>query len=275
MFEDAQGVENEVVDNEVLDGEKPEDIEEEITIGQPAAPAGEGEEEETPVIRKMRAELKEAGKAKREAERRLQEIEATKQPVVEPVPEILPDKTLADFDYDESQFIDHVNKRVDSKAKHSAYVLKQAQLVEDSKAAYQVRLNAYTEQKTALKVPKERMESAEESVASLLDVGKQNMILQSKIPAQLVYAIGNSPDHLARLAGITDRDQFLIELGQIQGQLVTTPRKAQAPTPERMLSKGGGTVSLSADAKKLEELSNDPSKFSEYRALKKRMEANK
>jgi len=262
------------VDQEVIDADLPEEEgdEEEITIGQPEAPTGEDETDETPVIRKMRAELKEKARIEREVKRELEQLRSAQvaKQAAEIEPQILPEKTLSDFDYDESAFVDHYNKRAESIVSNRAYAAKQAQKHEEAQAAYQTQFNAYTAQKDALKVPKERMKEAEESVMSVLDTERQNMILQTGTPARMVYAIGNSPEQLAKLAACKTRDEFNRELGRIEATLVTTRRKAVAPDPEVRIA--AGSNSASRNAAKLEELANDPSKFSEYRALKKRME---
>lgn len=271
-----QGVEPLEINAELPEGQEPEGDEEEITIGQPETPTGEDEqEEETPVIRKMRAELKEKARAEREAKRELEQLRAAQvaKQAVEIEPTILPEKTLSEFDYDETAFVDYYNKRAESVINHKAYAAKQAQKHEEAQATYQKQFNAYTTEKDSLKVPKERMKEAEESVMSVLDLERQNLILQTGTPARIVYAIGNSPDHLAKLAACKTRDEFNRELGKIEATLVTTRRKAVAPDPEVRIA--AGSNSANRNAAKLEELKNDPSKFAEYRALKKSMQSGK
>lgn len=271
-----QGVEPLEVDAELPEGQEPESEEEEITIGQPESPTGEDEqEEETPVIRKMRAELKEKARAEREAKRELEQLRAAQvaKQAVEVEPTILPEKTLSEFDYDEAAFVDYYNKRAESVINHKAYAAKQAQKHEEAQATYQKQFNAYTTEKDSLKVPKERMKEAEESVMSVLDLERQNLILQTGTPARIVYAIGNSPDHLAKLAACKTRDEFNRELGKIEATLVTTRRKSVAPDPEVRIA--AGSNSANRNLAKLEELKNDPSKFAEYRALKKSLQSGK
>ena len=206
----------------------------------------------------------------------MQEIERqSQQRQVETEPQELPRKTIEDFGYDDQAFNDYVEQRAKSIVDRQAYIAKKSAEANAAQQTIQQRQSLYAQQRATLKVPTEKMEEAHEMVANALPLEIQNAILESDQSARLVYAIGRNPDVLSKLATMTNLGSVYRELGKLEAQLVTTPKKKAAPQPEKTLSKAGG--SMTSVQARLDELSNsgNPADIAEYRRLKREHAAAK
>lgn len=231
-----------------------------VTIGDEEPPKEEAHAPEW--VRELR-------KNYREAQKELRELKARQQ--VQPdVPQLGKKPTLEDFDYDTDKFEQslvqwhekkrHVDKMAEDKAKAA----------EQQQKAWEERLQGYTSQKQALKVPD--FDDAESLAQETFNQTQQGVILQgADNPALLVYALGKNPAKAKELAAITDPVKFSFAVAKLETQLKTTPRKPAA-APERTLS---GTAPVSgAVSNRLEALKSKAEKsgdYSEYLAAKRAM----
>lgn len=270
--EDQHEVEAEEVKTEAAEVAEEEATEEEITIGQPESPAGEEETEGNNPIRQMREAIKKRDRELLELKRLVQ---STSQKQVEHEPQELPAKSLEDFDYDADSFNQYVEKRAESIIARREFLRKKEAEAQAANQTIQQRNALYQQQRATLKVPAEKMQDAHDTVANSLPIEVQNAILESDQSARLVYAIGNNSDVLSRLANMTNLGAVYRELGKLEAQLVVTPKRKAAVSPEKTLKQAGGPkTSIQA---RLDELSNsgNPADIAEYRRLKREHAAAK
>jgi len=67
-------------------------------------------------------------------------------------------------------------------------------------------------------------------------------LLESKVAARLVYAVGNpdSPEQLEALAKIKNPIALAMEIGRLEGQLTTKKTPKATPALDRPMGGGGG-----------------------------------
>jgi hypothetical protein len=236
--------------------EKAEDDADEVvvSIGEESPP----QEEKAPAPEWVR----ELRKSNREKERRIRELEAKlTSPATESKPVAVGEKPkLESYDYDTEKFEAAIadwyeRKRVaDQRAEQQRLADKAMQ------DAWQEKLTAYSQAKTALKV--RDFEDAEETVTETLDVTQQGVVLQgSDNPALVVYALGKNPKKAKELASIKDPVKFAFAVAKLEKDLKVTNRKA-APPPERTVQ-GTGRVSGAVDST-LERLRAEAEKTGNY-----------
>lgn len=270
--EDQELIETEVVETEATEAAEEEATEEDITIGQPESPSGEEETEGSNPIRQMREALK---KRHRELLELKRQVQASSQKPAEQEPQELPEKSLEDFEYDTDSFNQYTQKRVESIIARREFVRKKEAEAQAAQQTIQQRHAVYQQQRATLKVPAEKMQDAHDTVASSLPIEVQNAILESDQSARLVYAIGNNPEVLSRLASMSNLGAVYRELGKLEEKLVVTPKRKAAVSPEKTLKQAGGAkTSIQA---RLDELSNsgNPEDIREYRRLKREQAASK
>jgi hypothetical protein len=217
-----------------------------VTFGDEPAPA----EDEDPA--RAPGWVRDLRKANRDKDRRIRELEqrvAAASP--QPAPVVVgPKPTLAGCDYDEDKFGEQLDKwHADKRAADEAERAK-AQAVEGQKKAWQSRLDAYEQAKSALKVSD--FDDAEDAARDVLSTVQQGVIVNgAENPALLVYALGRNPKKAKELAAITDPVRFAFAVAKLETQLKTTPRKT-APVPERVVR--GSTPAANVADKVLEKL---------------------
>lgn len=227
--------------------------------------------EETPLTVEEPAPqwVKDVRKQNRELQREIRELKAKEQGQA-PKVELGPKPTLEALEYDADRYEKELESWHDRKRAVEAKEAAKREAEETQQRAWQAKLDAYGEKKTALRVSD--YDEAEESVQQVLSSTQQGILIDvTEDPAKLVYALAQNPERLKQLSLITNPAKFSYEIGKLEPQLKTTPRKA--PPPETTV-KGTAKLSGSVDstlAKLREEAyaTGDMSKVVAYRAKKR------
>lgn len=211
-----------------------------VSIGDEAPPASEDDENRAP------AWVKDLRKANREKDRRIRELEQrlnTSAPQPPQAKAVGPEPELDDpgIDYDQTKFKQALLDWAEQKRR---FEQEQEQKVEAERKAtesWQARLSTYSQAAAKLKVSD--FKDAEDTVADILTVTQQGVILSgADKPELLIYALGKAPKKAKELAAITDPVKFAFAVAKLETQLKVTPRN-KPPTPERRIS---GAVSVAA-----------------------------
>jgi FMN phosphatase YigB (HAD superfamily) len=240
-----------------------------ITLGEEQP---EPEPEETPVIRQMRQALKEAKRREREKDAILQQLQA--RPAAPEPQDPGPIPKIADFDFDDDKHAAAVSEWTAKKAAAELAKAQRQRQQQEQQEAWNKRVQAYEQAKTALKVP--RFDDAEEAVKDTLTIAQQSLILKAKEPEKLIYALGNNPKRLKALAAITDPVDFVYAVGELRQEMRVIPKK-KPPVPERVPTRGGAGGYTTAD-NSLEKLRAEAEKTGDYSrvlAYKRDMKAKK
>lgn len=250
-------IEAEIEATEEAEAEAPAQTEEaapeEVVIGFEGDEAPELEPE-TPLIKQLRAKLKDEAKRVREATARLAEYEAAK-----PKPPAEEKPTIASCGYDDSVYEQKLAAWYDGKAERDAAEKQKAKAEEDRQAEWNTQYQGYEEQKTTLKVPD--FSEAEDVVRSALSREQQAIIVRNIAkPAAFVYALGKNEAKVKELAGMKDLDKFTAAVVRLEGKVTVTERKAPPPEtklPGTSASAGGSIGSRLEAAEKRAELTGD------------------
>jgi hypothetical protein len=226
-----------------------------ITLGEEQP---EPEPEETPVIRQMRQALKEAKRREREKDAILQQLQA--RPAAPEPQDPGPIPKIADFDFDDDKHAAAVSEWTAKKAAAELAKAQRQRQQQEQQEAWNKRVQAYEQAKTALKVP--RFDDAEEAVKDTLTIAQQSLILKAKEPEKLIYALGNNPKRLKALAAITDPVDFVYAVGELRQEMRVIPKK-KPPVPERVPTRGGAGGYTTAD-NTLEKLRAEAEKTGDY-----------
>lgn len=259
------------VDPESPDGEPVSEQEEEATEADELVVTIEGEEQEEEE-KQAPNWVKELRRKNREDQRKIRELEEKLAQGNAPAQSDDPGKEpeLEDFDYDADQF----------KAAFKEWTAKKAQVEQKKEAIRRQQEEAAKEwqavQETYAKgkarFPKEKMAEAEEEVVSVLSGPRQAMLMDmADDSAQLVIALGSSPETLRKLAAIKSDAKFIKELAKVEMNVKVQPKKTPPP-PERTISGSGKTPG--ATANKLDSLKAEAEKsgdYSKYFAEKRRL----
>jgi FMN phosphatase YigB (HAD superfamily) len=260
---------DEAADAPDTEGPPGDDDELVITLGEEQP---EPEPEETPVIRQMRQALKDAKRREREQAALLQQLQA--RPAAPEPQDPGPIPKIADFDFDDDKHAAAVSEWTAKKAAAELVKAQRQQQQQQQQEAWNKRVQAYEQAKTALKVP--RFDDAEEAVKDNLSIAQQSLILKAKEPEKLIYVLGNNPKRLKALAAITDPVDFVYAVGELRQEMRVIPKK-KPPVPERVPARGGAGGYTTAD-NSLEKLRAEAEKTGDYSrvlAYKRDMKAKK
>jgi hypothetical protein len=246
---------DEAADAPDTEGPPGDDDELVITLGEEQP---EPEPEETPVIRQMRQALKEAKRREREKDAILQQLQA--RPAAPEPQDPGPIPKIADFDFDDDKHAAAVSEWTAKKAAAELAKAQRQRQQQEQQEAWNKRVQAYEQAKTALKVP--RFDDAEEAVKDNLSIAQQSLILKAKEPEKLIYVLGNNPKRLKALAAITDPVDFVYAVGELRQEMRVIPKK-KPPVPERVPSRGGAAGYTTAD-NTLEKLRAEAEKTGDY-----------
>lgn len=237
------------------------DAQDDADVDETEEPAGlvvslddeDGEDEPTPVIRTLRAKLKEQAK-------RLKELEA-KAATGSVEPDQLGEKpTLESVDYDSGKFEAALLDWNEKKRKIDNAKEAEAARAAEFQRSYEERLQSYQKAKDALGA--RGFEDAEDAVRETLTTAQQSIIVaNAKQPAILVYALGKNPDMMKELAGAPDLASFAYKLGQIEAGMKVTGMNKK-PAPEKRLN--GRSQAPASGSKKLEQLRLEAEKTGDY-----------
>lgn len=230
-----------------------------VSIGDEAPPASEDDENRAP------AWVKDLRKSNREKDRKLREQEAEiarlkggnvqEQAVI-----VGPKPTLESCDFDADKFETDLEAWHERKRQAASKEAEKAEAERKANEAWQARLTTYSQAAAKLKVSD--FKDAEDTVADILSVTQQGVILSgAEKPELLIYALGKAPKKAKELAAITDPVKFAFAVAKLETQLKVTPR-AKAPAPERRVS-GAVSVAGSIDSQ-LERLRAEAEKTGNY-----------
>lgn len=244
-------------DDQTGDADGGDDGEEETVISfgdEEPAPGSEGEGE-TPLIKHLRAEL-------RETKKQIAELrKATTQPQTIEVGE---KPTLAGCDYDEERFEAELDGWKERKAKAEQAESDAQRQAQEANEQWKAELGRYEKGKKSLSRPD--FEKAEETVTTVLDQVQQAVIVKAADnSAAFIYALAKAPGQLERLSQIKDPLKLAAAVAKLEGTLkVTTRKKAPAlDTPAR----GNASVATASADKKLERLEKEAARTGDRTAL--------
>lgn len=218
--------------------------------------------------------VKELRRKNREDQRKIRELEEKLAQGNAPERKDDPGKEpeLEDFDYDADAF----------KAAFKEWTAKKAQFEQNKEAIRRQQEEAAKEwqsvQETYAKgkarFPKEKMAEAEEEVVSVLSAPRQAMLMDmADDSAQLVIALGSSPETLRKLASIKSDAKFIKELAKVEMNVKVQPKKTPPP-PERTISGSGKTPGAGqANLERLREQAEKTGDYTEYYAAKSKSKA--
>lgn len=225
-----------------------------ITLGDDSPSPEDSEAEKAPEwVRELR-------KSKREADKRIRELEAKLTESGKPAGALGEKPKLADFGYDEDAYAPALEKWVQAKAQADAEANSQRQAQEQMQQAYQARHTAYKAAAQALRVPD--FEDAEAQASEAFNVMQQGIIINgADKPAELMYALGRNPAKAKELAAIADPIKFAFALSKLESQMKIAPRKVPPPAERRV----SGSVAVAGHADgELGRLRADAEKTGDY-----------
>jgi len=253
---DAAIVEGNTDDDEVI-----------VSIGDPPAPKTEEQDDDEAQTPKAAAAWAKMRKEKGDAEKKLAQLQRQidQQKPSQAALALAKEPTLEDddVDYDQSKFRAKAIAWAKQKAEFDAVSAQATKAATDKHALYVSSIGK-------MKVGGESVspKEAHELVTGSFSVDQQNALLQHTDQTHLVVlALGNSPNEVARLAGITDPTKFAVAIARLEEKIKVTSRKPST-SPEK--SPTGGRTGAIAD-KKLDQLeaeadrSGDRSKVVDYK----------
>lgn len=210
-----------------------------VTIGEESPPQ---EEERAPEwVRELRKSNRETVRENRELKKQLEQLKTTpaKQETLGEKP------TLEACEYDTEAYETKLASWYEQKREHDEQERRKQEEGAKAQQAWNARLTAYQEQRSALKVSD--FEDAEETVKDLFSPDQQGLLIKAtKNPAVAVYALGKNPKKAQELASIKDPIDFAIAVHDLETQMKVTPRKT-APVPETTV-RGNARVSAGIDS---------------------------
>lgn len=217
-------------------------------------------EETPPQEQEQRAPewVRELRKSHRELQRQNRELQAKLETTqTETKPTLLGAKpTLEAHDYDAEKYEAALTDWFERKREVDQQAQQAKRAEEETKQAWQEKLDAYGKAKAGLRV--KDFDDAEMAIQEVFNVTQQGVVLQgAENPALVVYALGKNPKRAKELADIKDPVKFAFAVAKLETQLKVTNRKA-APPPERAV-KGTGSLSGAVDSN-LERLREEAAK---------------
>jgi len=247
------------IEPEVAEEEVEEEDEEEVVVeieGESPTSEEEAEREAPEWVKDLRKQHREQQRENRRLKKQLEEIQQPKQQQVK----LGAKPTLEGADYDADVYERQLADWYEAKRKHEE---QQAQIEAEQRKqqeAWQGVLHGYAEKRQQLKV--KDFDEAEVTVQDELSNTQQGMILQgAENPALVVYALGKNPKKAKELAAIKDPVKFAFAVAKLETTLKVTNRKATTK-PEATL-KGGAPKSGSVDSN-LERLRAEAERTGDY-----------
>lgn len=238
------------------EGDEPdvEEVSEKPVIGFDDDEAAPASEDESSVIRDLRARNREMAAKLRaqEAGSKPEAIEVGEKP------------TLESCEYDEERFENELTAWHGRKADAAKQKTQQQEAAEKRKAEWDKLEQTYTASKAALGV--DDFEDAEAEAAAILPPEVMALIRMTEgQSAGLLYAIARSPAKLEELSKL-DPARAAIRIGELKGQLKMTTRKA--PAPDRPVKGNAAPADADKHLARLEkeaERTGDRTKLIQYR----------
>lgn len=221
-----------------------------VSIGEETPPQ-EQEQRAPEWVRELRKSHRELQRQNRELQAKLETTQTETKPAVLGVK-----PTLEGHDYDSEKYESALSDWFERKREVDQQAQQAKRSEEETKQAWQAKLDAYGKAKTGLRV--KDFDDAEMAIQEVFNVTQQGVVLQgAENPALVVYALGKNPKRAKELADIKDPVKFAFAVAKLETQLKVTNRKA-APPPEKTV-KGTGSLSGAVDST-LERLREDAAK---------------
>ncbi len=219
--------------------------------GEEAAPASESD---SSVIRELR-------KANRELQKRIaaQERKAEPQPV-----EIGEKPSMESCEYDEDRFETELDAWKARKAKRAEQDRTAGERQQSQAREWSGRMEAYEADKRSIRVAD--YQAAEEEVFAALPVETQAVLLTTKKPAALIYALAKNPAKLAELSELNLMEAAK-KIGVLEDRLQMGTRRP--PNPDRPVRGNAAPVNADKELARLEKeasRTNDRSAVAAYKA---------
>lgn len=209
------------------------------------------QEEETPLVKKLRDQL-------REAQRQSRRVRNSPADDNDPEPQVAErPRSVGDFDYDEDRFNAALDAHLAAKDSHAEWKARQAARDSARQATQDEQAKRVEQQKNALGVADYDTRSAAVK-DTLSDAQLAILINGADNPAQLIYALGRSQTRLTLLAGEDNLARFAVMLGKMEKEIKVTKRTA--PAPESQVRGATGTLSSGAPDKHLARLEREAEK---------------
>jgi hypothetical protein len=280
MADGEEDLELEVSDEQVPGGEPVEqdapeaanedDAETIIAFADEVEDGGEDDADATPLVKKLRDQLREAHGQIAKYRRPAPANEGDPEPVIPERPK------LEDFDYDQDKFDAAVDERETAVVAHAEWKARLSEREAERARAAERQAKQLEQQRSALGVSdyEERAALVKELLTdaqiAILTNGAQN-------PARLIYALGRSPSKLDQLAGEDNLARFAVMIGGMEKDIKVTKRSA--PSPDTLPR--GATASPALNdraAKELARLEREAARTGDRTALiqfRKKMNAAK
>jgi len=223
--------------------DQPED-QEEALIG--FADEEGADEEETPVIKRLREQNRELAK-------KLRQRNAPQNDDADPEPVVPSRPSLADHDYDPDRYEAAMVAYDQAKDDHREWERREDTRKSARNQQQDERARKVEQQKTALGV-RDFDARAGEVKDRLSDAQLAILIEGADNPAQLIYALGRSPTRLEMLAGEDNMAKFAVMLGRLEKDIKVSKK---APPPPESGRVRGATASVSMGDKELERLEKE------------------
>jgi len=205
---------------------------------------GEEEPEETPLIKKLRTELRESQKREAEARKAVAPAEI----VVGKEPDLW-DDCEGDPDKYKAELLAWTKRSEQAEQQKRA----QAEQGQISQQAFARAHAIYEAKKTTLGV-KDFKESEDAVCAALPQVIQSAIVQYAQDPAKLVYALGRHPAKLAEIAAETDPVRQILMLHDLEKKVVA--KRKSPPPPEADTIQRGSAPIMGSD-KTLERLEKE------------------
>lgn len=206
--------------------------------------ADEAEEEvdETPLVKRLRTELR----------ARTKELNEARRPASPAVIEVGEKPTLEGCDWDADRYEEEFEAWKDRKAKAEEAESTASAEAEKAQKEWHTKIAAYERGKADLRVPG-KAEAEAEALASLSQHQQAVIVKYADNPAALIIALGKSPKKLETVAAMNDLGQFTFTIAKLEKELKVGKKKA--PEPEGIV-RGAAPLSHTAD-KRLEKLERE------------------
>lgn len=216
--------------------------------------------------------------AKREADRRIKELEAK---VSGDKPKLGAKPTLAECDYDNDEYERRFDEWKEQERQHKAAEAEAEKAKEAADKRWQDKLQAVNDAKATLGV--KDFDEAEETAKDALSAPfpglqaediRMNIIKQgAKNAALVIYALGKNTKRAEELAKIEDPVEFAMAVGRMEAELKVTRKPATQPEQDSVRGAGTGAGSVDKTLDKLREKAAATGDYSEVVAYKKRKRA--
>lgn len=206
--------------------------------------ADEAEEaaDETPLVKRLRAELR----------ARTKEVNQLRRPATPEVIEVGEKPTLESCEWDADRYEAELDEWKDRKAAADKAAADADAETAKVQKDWREKIASYESKKAELRVPG-KAEAEAEALAALSQPQQAVIVKYADNPAALIIALGKSPKKLESLSAMNDLAQFTFTVAKLEKELKVGKKKA--PEPEGIV-RGAAPLSNVSD-KRLEKLERE------------------